>query len=785
MGIMHLRKNIKNTVLSLILLGALSNLHPDDIFAGEAIIHIEEPTGLDRSGWPVGTGFPFPRGEVREISQLAVFTPSKEEIPVQAKVLSRWTDGSIRWAHIFFMADMRAQKADDWKLVWGKKSTSAVPEKKVAVITKNGSIAVNTGPLEASLGSQGFHLFESVKVDGKEVLAPGTSDGFRIVTFDGKTYETALDRNTKLSVEEEGPLRAIIRAEGRHKANGKGSLFDYVCRIYFYAGKPWCEVEYSFTNGEKPDSVSISSISLVSTLSKSAGKFRGTTSEYKIDKFWDFDTPFRIYSGEQDYFGVFGGAVMYRNDGSEITGMGYESEARSRWWVDSSDGTRGLTVSIQDMSQNYPKGIRISADSVVTDLYPSTEKKPLIFFQGWSKTQTIFMYFHTGDAKEAGSRELCFNWQSPVIPWSKYFIESGLLYKILPHSPEKYPGIERSMRDSFIAYESGVGKGMIDYGDTRGSGSGERWNFMQNNAYDTSWVSYLMFLRTGERRYWSRALSSALHTADIDVVHFSTKNSVEVGGIRIHGPNHMQYNAEAIRGSSVAPNHEWVEGLLMTWHLTGEKRYHDLAVGVADHILKAIDAGWISSTYSAKWNGARNLGWPLLLLSVIYDETGDKRYLDGAHRIIGSLRELQMENGSFPIWIGPYKAAAPLHNAIVMEALGRYYEITKDPAAQTIFMKCIDSTLRDLSFPDGDLMYITHPDYRSGYRSMPWGGFHFGYEFTGDKKYLVFPYPLIITQLKSHNFGSFGEGALSYSLRGMLFYLYYADKTKILQDIPE
>jgi len=326
---------------------------------------------------------------------------------------------------------------------------------------------------------------------------------------------------------------------------------------------------------------------------------------------------------------------------------------------------------------------------------------------------------------------------------------------------------------------------MIDYGDTRGSGSGERWNFMQNNAYDTPWVSYLLFLRSGERRYWTRAVSSALHTADIDVVHFSSRNSVEVGGIRIHGPNHVQYNAEAIRGSSVAPNHEWVEGLLMTWHLTGEKRYRDLAVGVADHILKAIDAGWIGSTYNAKWNGARSLGWPLLVLAVMYDETGDKRYLDGAQQIIENLRELQMENGSFPIWIGPYKAAAPLHNAIVMEALGRYYEISRNPLARSMFMKCIDSTLHDLSFPDGDLMYITHPDHRSGYRSMPWGGFHFGYVYTGIKKYLASPYPLIMAQIRSHNFGSFGEGALSYPLRGMLFYLYYADKAKILRDIPE
>ncbi len=206
---------------------------------------------------------------------------------------------------------------------------------------------------------------------------------------------------------------------------------------------------------------------------------------------------------------------------------------------------------------------------------------------------------------------------------------------------------------------------------------------------------------------------------------------------------------------------------------------------MADHILKAIDAGWIGPEYNAKWNGARNLGWPLLILGVMYDDTRDPRYLEGGRKILAALKSIQMDNGSFPITFGPYVAAAPLHNAIVMEGLGRFYRYTGEPDAKSIFMKCIDSTLRDLSFPDGELMYVTHPDYRSGYTSMPWGGYHYGYLFTGDKKYLRYPYAMIMAQIKSRNFGSVGEGALSYPLRGILFYLYQADKVGILKDIPE
>jgi hypothetical protein len=760
------------------------------VFAGQAVIRLEEPVGLDRANWPVGLGFPFARGELKGLSSLVVFSPAGDPLPVQAKVLNHWPDGSIRWAHVFFLADLKSQTIADWRLEWNTGARAPMPARKVEVEERDGSIKLATAGLEVIFSAVGGDLFESVKVEGREILGASRRNGFSIETPDGKLFEAPVTKEVKFTIEERGPLRAIVRSEGKHVSAAGETLFDFVCRFIFYAGAPWFEAEYSFGNSESAEWTDIASITLSLPLAPSRTPYLGLTSEYKVDNFYEFREPFSIYSGADDFFGVFGGAKIFKADGTEILGPGYESEVRARWWADSSTPERGLTASVQEMSQNFPKAIRIAPDRLDIDLYPASEKKPLAFHQGWQKTHTVLLYFHQGTAYDANSRDLCFMWQALVIPWSSYHIDSGLSGDILPYSPAKYPMIERALRDGFITYESGVGRGMIDYGDTMGPGSGERGNFMQNNAYDTPWVCYLLFLRSGERRHWLRGRSAALHTADIDIVHHSTRTPVEVGGVRIHGPNHVQYNAEAIEGSSVAPNHEWVEGLLATYHLTGEERYLRLAVGMADHLLRAREAGWISPQYNARWNGARNLCWPLLVLTVIYDETGDIRYLDEAKKIVRDLASIQLENGSFPITIGPYMAAAPLHNTIAMEVLGRYFALTKDEKAKEIYLRCAESTLRDLSFPDGELMYITHPDYRSGYASMPWGGFHFGYVFTGDKKYLRFPYPLIMRQLKQNRFELYrtsfatSEGALSYPLRGMLFYLYWADRAGILEDLP-
>ena len=750
---------------------------------GEFLLRLEEPTGLERTAWPVETGLPFRKGEVKNVSDLRVLSPSGQNLPVQARLLSTWQDGSVRWAHILFFADLRAQTSAFWKVVWNSPIPSAQSTGSLRVTRQQRGITVNTGPLEVQLAASEKGFLKNAGVGEGSFLIQGQGGSIRVRDEKGEMFETHLDSAGDVTIEEQGPLRATLSFRGRHRSDGNRLFLDYTVRLTFYSGKSWCEMEHEFTNKEEAEWATLKEVSAVIPLALGR-PFKGTTSEFKIDKFWEFDRSFRIYSGNEDLFGVFSGAKMFRDDTTEIIGSGYESEARARFWADASDGTKGLTVCIQDMSNNYPKGIRVTPEGLTIELYPSTESSPLRFHQGWRKRHRMLLFFHKGPALESGSQELAFCWQMPVIPWTEHFVSSGSAGPLLPYRPGKYPIIERSLREAFVSYESGVGRGMIDYGDTRGTGSGERAGFWSNNAYDTPLAAFLMFYRTGERRYWSRAQAAAQHMMDIDIVHHSTRNQTEVGGIRIHGPQHVQYGSEGISGSSVAPNHEWVEGLLAAYHLTGSRDYLEAATGVGNHILKAIDSGWILPPYNAKWNGARSLGWPLLVLSVVYDETGDIRYLDGAKRIVEGLHRLQMEDGSFPIWIGPYRASAPLHNAVAMEALGRFAFMTGDTLARAMYLKCADATLGKQSFPDGELMYITHPDYRSGYRSMPWGGFHFGYLFTRDRKYLEFPLPLVMKQIKSADFGVYGEGALSYPLRGMLFLLNYAEEAGLLQDLP-
>ena len=74
--------------------------------AGETPITVTEPTGVARADWPVTSGIPLPRGQVRHARHSALFDSDGKQVPLQAEVLGRWSAGSLRWLVIDFEAPL-------------------------------------------------------------------------------------------------------------------------------------------------------------------------------------------------------------------------------------------------------------------------------------------------------------------------------------------------------------------------------------------------------------------------------------------------------------------------------------------------------------------------------------------------------------------------------------------------------------------------------------------------------------------------------------------------------
>ena len=120
---------------------------------------------LKRRFEPVTCGIPWPRGVLRECSVLVMADEAGLEVPLQAKALDRWADGSVRWALLDWRASVNS------RAVYGgldrPEAALEVEGPRVDVVSRSGTfVEVSTGRETFRLSVGGVGLFDSVEVDG-------------------------------------------------------------------------------------------------------------------------------------------------------------------------------------------------------------------------------------------------------------------------------------------------------------------------------------------------------------------------------------------------------------------------------------------------------------------------------------------------------------------------------------------------------------------------------------------------------------------------------------------
>jgi hypothetical protein len=176
---------------------------------------------------PVGVtwGMPWPRGTV------PAGTPFGADVPVQSWVTASWPDGSVKWsAHAVAATD------DEPRLVPGRAPT--VPVRPVRVIEGDDAVVVDTGAVRWTVPRRGPVLISGASRDGHTVVGAvrltslwqngSTVDGVGTVERERLTGETLT-----VTVEQNGPVRAVLRVDGRHSPR---HILPFTVRLYAYAG---------------------------------------------------------------------------------------------------------------------------------------------------------------------------------------------------------------------------------------------------------------------------------------------------------------------------------------------------------------------------------------------------------------------------------------------------------------------------------------------------------------------------------------------------------------------
>lgn len=177
-------------------------------------------------------GVPWPQGALAPEATLALRTAAGAAVPVQSWPLATWPDGSLKWTAHALPADVPA--AEHYELAPGPAAAPATP---LTVTESADDIAIDTGVIRVRLARTGEVLVRSITRGGQEIARDGRLVGLREDRGDPAAPRTEAFTGVikQVTVEQGGPVRAVVKFEGHHVAGARGWL-PFVVRLYFYAG---------------------------------------------------------------------------------------------------------------------------------------------------------------------------------------------------------------------------------------------------------------------------------------------------------------------------------------------------------------------------------------------------------------------------------------------------------------------------------------------------------------------------------------------------------------------
>ncbi|HEY4787645.1 MAG TPA: hypothetical protein VIH57_16425 [Bacteroidales bacterium] len=216
-----------------------------------------ENVPLTNSG--VSWGVPWPKNTVKKDQTFILENADGKVLPLQTWTLAYWPDGSIKWSGFATVAGVMDK--GPFKLIRGK---STPLSGSVKVNETNDMVEINTGVLTCYLPKKGSFLIDSMIIDHRTVA----SKGRLICTLEDRSdldkdrtlrYVDFTSSIKKVTIEQSGPVRAVVKIEGMHKANlGSREWLPFYVRLYFYAGEKQVRMVHSivFDGGEKKDFIS-------------------------------------------------------------------------------------------------------------------------------------------------------------------------------------------------------------------------------------------------------------------------------------------------------------------------------------------------------------------------------------------------------------------------------------------------------------------------------------------------------------------------------------------------
>ena len=558
-----------------------------------------------RPAWPVNGGIPIPRAELASTRKCRLLDSGGRVVPAQFRELAYWPDGSVKWVLVSLVHQGGSGR---YLLEYGEAVDTPAVENGISIQETGDGLVITTDVLEAVLSRGRFAPPGKVTVGGQVVVTG--SGGFVLVDGEGKRYTSAGAAATRFEIEEAGPVRTVIRAEGPFTGED-GSFLKYRCRMYFYRGFAGI-----------PTTVSLLAHEGKSTFPPTLLPVKSLT--------WPL-------TGVAD-----GGGSRWVQD--DIDHWTLEDEARDGQGP-SAAGAGKLKLAIRDFWQEYPKGFSHDGTTITAEIFPElsadvyaehTDPKLLTMNYYWFRngnyliasgtepTTEVLLYF--ADAKVAEA------WQQPVVLTCapKHYCGSGAFGALEPGKQGRFEYFDELVRKGLDRLEDGRRArreySWMNYGDSYGE-RGVNWT---NQEYDIQWGLLVNFARTSDVAFLDRGLQAADHTVNIDMINWSANPDL-LGIQKEHALWHVGgYNTPRLEGAKYwfkngiwNTGHVWTQGTDMAYCLTGDRRYLESIELLAEFLART------RTSFMERWMH-RNYGWLTIAVLGAYNTTANPYYLNAA-----------------------------------------------------------------------------------------------------------------------------------------------------------
>lgn len=578
-------------------------------------------------------GLPFPVGMVRERNGRAFLTVEGREY--QTRVLKQWPDGSVKWALVEFLASPSAGGSEKVRLVSGV----GVSAGRFLAEDRQGRIVIDTGPMQVEIKKTAFNLFDRVVVGGKDIVRTGELRGAVLVDGNGKEFLASSCEDARVTIEENGPVKAAVRVDGGY-CNGRERLLDFTARLFFYKGKSRATVQYTLRNASRKrvEHVFIKSMNLETKLNLDDNA-KARVSTHKGEQTLDLRQGAVNYYQAVSKFPWYGyGSIFYNRgpiapdksknkqrayvqegywvkQGERVTIEGRRSDYADIGFLDISDHSGcGVTAGIRYMAGQWPKALKADGSGrVVVSLWPDDNKQGYWIRYGSHTTFEVMYNFHPDAATKPADEMARFQYplaaRAPV-DWYNRNVEGIYpLYHFIRFSEES------RLADKLGAdYKVGQRKPRFRVWRYHYWGEG---GFL--NQHDFARIALGNFIRddrglASAGEYYLSSEAMFHYYADWSVYH---SDDYEYNKARFFPKEH---NDKANLAKVVFEwEHQHWYGMPLYYYMTGDERIREAILDWGEYVKKLANP--LSLTYM------RVFGTGMFSLAAMYEFTGDVEFM--------------------------------------------------------------------------------------------------------------------------------------------------------------